>query len=76
MSLPAKIALIAFGLVVLLPIFALLIVAVIVASFVFGVLLLVNVARIKCRTLFSKSSDSGPNAQDRKNVRVRKNNQS
>jgi len=75
MSLPAKIASIAFGLVILLPIFALLIVAGIVAAFVFGVLLLVHVVRVKIKSLFNKNTDIGPNAQGRKNVRVRKNNQ-
>ncbi|MBT6268858.1 MAG: hypothetical protein HOI88_00715 [Phycisphaerae bacterium] len=75
MPLPAKIASIAFGLVILLPIFALLIVAGIVAAFVFGVLLLVHVARVKIKSLFNKNTDIGPNAQGRKNVRVRKNNQ-
>ena len=45
MSLPAKIASIAFGLVIFLPIFALLIVAGIVAAFVFGVLLLFPTSR-------------------------------
>lgn len=76
MSLPAKIASIAFSLVILLPIFALLIVAGIVAAFVFGVLLLVSVVRVKIKSFFNKNTEYGPNAQGRKNVRVRKNDQS
>jgi hypothetical protein len=39
------------------------------------VLLLVHVARVKIKSLFNKNTDIGPNAQGRKNVRVRKNNQ-
>ncbi len=65
-SVPLKIATIAFGLVVLLPIFALLIVAGFVASVVFGILLLVGVVNTKIRQLFHKDSDG------RKNVRIKR----
>ncbi len=71
MSLPAKIASIVFGLVLFLPIFALLVVAGVVAAFVFGVLLLVSVVRAKTRSLFGGGSSAGPSAKGRKNVRVK-----
>jgi hypothetical protein len=66
MSTPSKMATLVFGLVVLLPIFALLIVAGIFAGVVFGILLLVGVVNTKIRTLFSKTQDG------RKNVRIRR----
>jgi hypothetical protein len=66
MSMPLKIATIAFGLVILLPIFALLIIAGVVASVVFGILLLVGVVNTKIRTLFHRDSDG------RKNVRIKR----
>jgi hypothetical protein len=76
MSLPAKIASIAFGLVLLLPIFALLIVAGVVSAFVFGILLLVGVVRAKARALFGAGSgeifSAGPSAGGRKNVRIKR----
>lgn len=74
MSLPTKIATIAFGLVLLLPIFALLIIAGIVSAFVFGILLLVGVVRTKVQSLFNKGNrpSSGPSASGRKNVRVKR----
>ena len=66
MSTPSKVAALVFGLIVLLPIFALLIVAGIFASVVFGVLLLVGVINTKIRSIFSKPQDG------RKNVRIRR----
>ena len=76
MSLPAKIATIAFGLVLLLPIFALLIVAGVASAFIFGVLLLIGVVRAKVKALFTAGSSgkfsAGPSASGRKNVRVKR----
>ena len=66
MSTPSKMATLVFGLVVLLPIFALLIVAGIVASVVFGVLLLIGVVNTKTRAVFNKDSSG------RKNVRIKR----
>jgi hypothetical protein len=66
MSMPVKIAAFAFGLVLFLPILALLIVAGIVASLVFGVLMLVGIARAKTRSLFGKDDEG------RKNVRIKR----
>ena len=66
MSIPLKIAALVFGLVILLPIFALLVVAGIIASVVFGILLLVGVVNTKIRSLFHRESEG------RKNVRVKR----
>lgn len=66
MSTPAKMAAFVFGLVLLIPILALLIIAGIVSSVVFGVLLLVGLVNTGLRSLISKNSDG------RKNVRVRR----
>lgn len=74
MSLPAKIASIVFGLVLFLPIFALLVVAAIVSAFVFGVLLLISVLRTKTNSLFGGGPSAGPSAKGRKNVRVKQGN--
>ena len=52
--------------VLFLPILALLIVAGIVASLVFGVLMLVGIARAKTRSLFGKDDEG------RKNVRIKR----
>lgn len=66
MSTPAKMAAFVFGLVLLIPILALLIIAGIVSSVVFGVLLLVGLVNTGLRSIISKNSDG------RKNVRVRR----
>ncbi len=71
MSLPAKIASIVFGLVLFLPILALLVVAGVLAAFVFAILLLVGVVRTKTRSLFGGAPSAGPSAKGRKNVRVK-----
>ena len=63
---PLKVAAIVFGLVLFLPILALLLVAGIVASVVFGVLMLVGVVSAKTRSLFGKDNEG------RKNVRVKR----
>jgi hypothetical protein len=66
MSAPAKIAALAFGLVLLVPVLALLIIAGIVSTFVFGVLLLVGMINTKIRSL------TGRDRHGRKNVRVKR----
>ena len=66
MSTPVKMAAFVFGLVLLVPILALLVVAGIVSSVVFGVLLLVGVVNTKARSLTGKDNEG------RKNVRVRR----
>ena len=64
-SAPAKIAAMVFGLVLLIPVLALLIVAGIVSTFVFGTLLLIGLTNTKIRSL------TGRDRQGRKNVRVK-----
>ncbi|MBC8201622.1 MAG: hypothetical protein H8E86_06195 [Planctomycetes bacterium] len=66
LSMPVRIAALAFGLVLFLPILALLLVAGSVAGVVFAVLLLVRVVTTKIRLLFGKDE------QGRKNVRVKR----
>ena len=66
LSTPVKIAAFVFGLVLLIPILALLVIAGVVSSVVFGVLLLVGVVNTKVRSLAGKDSEG------RKNVRVRR----
>ena len=66
MSMPVKIAAFAFGLVLFLPILALLLVAGIVAGVVFGILMLFGVASAKTRSLFGKDNEG------RKNVRIKR----
>lgn len=65
-STPVKIAAFAFGLVLLIPILALLVIAGVVSCVVFGVLLLVGVVNTKVRSLTGKDNEG------RKNVRVRR----
>ena len=67
MSAPAKFALFAFGIVLFLPIFALAIVAGLLASLVFGMLFTVGIVRRKIRSLFS-----GKDSDGRKNVRIKR----
>ncbi len=67
MSTPTKIAVIVFGLILFLPIFALLVVAGVVASVVFGVLLIITTITRKIQSL-TRGKDSG----GRKNVRVKR----
>lgn len=67
MSTPTKIAVIVFGLVLFLPIFALLVVAGVVASAVFGVLLIITIITRKIQTL-----TRGKDSNGRKNVRVKR----
>jgi hypothetical protein len=69
MSTPSKISAIVFGLILFLPILALLLVAGVVAFVVFGFLLIVGVARRKIRSL-TTSGDSGPKRS--KNVRIKR----
>lgn len=66
LSMPVKIAALTFGLVLFLPILALLLVAGAVAGVVFGILMLVRVVTTKTRLLFGKDS------QGRKNVRIKR----
>ena len=66
LSTPVKFAALVFGVVVLLPILALLVAAGIIASIVFGTLLLAGVVNTKVKSLFAKDS------QGRKNVRIRR----
>ena len=66
-SIPAKIAVIAFGIVLFLPILAMLIVAGVVAVLVFGVLLVVGTVARKFRSLIS-----GKDREGRKNVRIKR----
>ena len=65
-STPAKFALFVFGLILLLPILALLLIAVFFASIVFGILRLFGIVTAKVRSLTRKDSEG------RKNVRVRR----
>lgn len=66
MSVPAKIAALVFGLVLLVPVMTLLIVAGVVATFVFGTLLLVGLINTKIRSLIGRDN------RGRKNVRVKR----
>ena len=66
MSIPTKIAALVFGLVLFLPIFALLLIAGIVASAVFGVLIIIGIVNTKIRSLRGKDLDG------RRNVRVKR----
>ncbi len=66
-SMPTKIAMIVFGLILFLPIFALLVLAGTVAAVVFGVLIVFGVVIRKIRSLAS-----GKDTQGRKNVRVKR----
>ena len=65
-SAPAKIAALVFGFVLLIPILALLIIAGVVSTFVFGTLLLVGLINTRVRSL------SGRDRHGRKNVRVKR----
>ncbi len=66
-STPTKIAIIVFGLIFFLPIFALLLVAGAVASVVFGILLIITTISRKIKTVAKRKDSSG-----RKNVRVKR----
>lgn len=66
MSTPAKLASLVFGLVFLIPILALLIVAGVVSTFVFGILLVLGSINTKVRSL------TGRDHRGRKNVRVKR----
>ncbi len=66
-SMPTKIAMIVFGLILFLPIFALLVLAGTVAAVVFGVLLIFGTVSRKIR-----SFTLGKDKQGRKNVRVKR----
>jgi uncharacterized membrane protein HdeD (DUF308 family) len=66
MSTPAKIAALVFGLVLLIPVLALLLVAGVVSTFVFGTLLLIGLINTKVRSLTCRDR------QGRKNVRVKR----
>jgi len=65
-STPAKVALFVFGLILFLPILALLLIAVFFASIVFGILMLFGIVTAKIRSLTHKVDEG------RKNVRVRR----
>ncbi|MDP7006110.1 MAG: hypothetical protein QF718_07880 [Phycisphaerales bacterium] len=65
-STPVRISLFVFGAIVILPIFALFILAGTIASVVFGVLLLIGVVNKKLQSVFNKRHDG------RKNVRIRR----
>ena len=67
MSAPAKMGLIVFGIVLFLPIFALAIIAGVLAAAVFGLLFATGVVRRKFRSLFSSKDTDG-----RKNVRIKR----
>ena len=67
-STPAKIAILVFGIVLLLPILALAIVAGLVASVVFALLFTFARVRFAVRKMFSRSRDN----EGRKNVRIKK----
>ena len=69
MSTPSKISAIVFGLILFLPILALLLVAGVVAFVVFGFLLIVGVVRRKIRSL-TTGSERGPKRS--KNVRIKR----
>jgi hypothetical protein len=69
MSTPSKISAIVFGLILFLPILALLLVAGVVAFVVFGFLLIVGVVRRKIRSL-TTGGDPGPKRS--KNVRIKR----
>ena len=69
MSTPSKISAIVFGLILFLPILALLLVAGVVAFVVFGSLLIVGVVRRKIRSL-TMGSERGPKRS--KNVRIKR----
>ena len=66
LSAPAKIAALVFGFVLLIPILALLIIAGVVSTFVFGALLLIGLINTKVRSL------TGRDHRGRKNVRVKR----
>ena len=66
MSAPAKITALVFGFVLLIPILALLIIAGVVSTFVFGTLLLIGLINTKVRSL------AGRDRRGRKNVRVKR----
>ncbi|MEE2819204.1 MAG: hypothetical protein VX615_01190 [Planctomycetota bacterium] len=65
-STPAKVALFVFGLILFLPILALLLIAGFFASIVFGILMLFGIVTAKIRSLTHKVDEG------RKNVRVRR----
>ena len=67
MSAPAKFALIVFGIVLFLPIFALAIIAGVFAALVFGLLFTLGTVRRKIRSFFS-----GKDSEGRKNVRIKR----
>ena len=67
MSAPVKFAAIVFGIVLFLPIFALAIVAGVIAALVFGVLFVIGIVRSKIRSIASGKDQDG-----RKNVRVKR----
>jgi hypothetical protein len=65
MSAPAKIAALIFGIVLLIPVMAILIIAGVLSTVVFGTLLLVGLANTKIRSM------AGRDSQGRKNVRIK-----
>ena len=65
-STPAKVAILVFGLILFLPILALLLIAGFFASIVFAILMLFGIVTAKIRSLVHKGDES------RKNVRVRR----
>ena len=67
LSAPAKLALLVFGIVLFLPIFALILIAGVIATFVFGVLFVFSVCSRKIRLITSRKDSDG-----RKNVRVKR----
>lgn len=67
MSAPTKFALIVFGIVFFLPIFALAIIAGVFAAFVFGFLIILGTTRKKFHSFFS-----GKDSEGRKNVRIKR----
>jgi len=66
-STPAKIAAVVFGIVLFLPILAILVVAGVVAAVVFGILLVCGIVTRKFRSLTSSKDPEG-----RKNVRIKR----
>jgi hypothetical protein len=65
MSAPVKIAALIFGIVLLIPVMAILIIAGVLSTVVFGTLLLVGLANTKIRSM------TGRDNQGRKNVRIK-----
>ena len=65
-STPTKVAILVFGLILFLPILALLLIAGFFASIVFGILMLFGIVTAKIRSLAHKDDEG------RKNVRVRR----